>query len=641
MTANPMPNPTNAYRAVIGVGIELISPRDEALIARIRDLPDRRWDADRRCWRVRSVAANAAPLTALLKDFGFDVEPAVERELARMMAMARTGAAVPARRIERDGDGYAIVASYDPDLINDIKMRVPGRRWDSDAKRWTSGSNAGAVHALRSLATKWDLVMAPDVVGHMDGVLAAAGVAVAASQAEDAEIEVDGLAMTLRPFQRAGVAYALAHPRVLIGDEPGLGKTCQAIATIQARNSYPALVVAPSSLKLNWRHEIRRWVPGRRVSILNGTKASAAALADADIVVVNYDIVAKWLTVLVGHGFRAIVADESHYCKNSKAARTKAVKEIAANIPVRLLLSGTPLTNRPAELAPQLDILGMIQEFGGNFGFLRRYAGAYQDRFGWHFDGSSNLDELHERLRASVMVRRSKTDVITELPDKAYSTVPLDLSNAAEYRRAAAEVTAWIQDGHEEVGEQGAEHLTRINRLRQLSGLGKVRAAIEWATDLMEGGHKLVLFAHHVAVQRALIEAFHGCVSIVDGDSDEQIERNKERFQTDPDCRLIVCSLLKAGVGHTLTAASHVALVELPWTPGEVDQAADRLHRIGQRDSVNVYYLTGEGTIDEWMADLVDSKRRVVSRTLDGERGEAGAARASILAQLVARMAAA
>ena len=662
MALTETPNTTNAYRAEFGRGIELVSPRDADLIDRLRALPDRRWDPIAYRWIVRSVPANAAPLAALLEDFGFSVDPAVERELARMAAEARTAPVrpvLPARRIEVSGGDYAIYAPYDVALTGAIKAAFSVRTWDGENKRWLVPATKPTVLALRRLVAEWDLVIGADVAVHMDGVVGATVAAVAASRAEDAEIEIEGLGGTLRPFQRAGVAYALRARSTFIADEMGLGKTPEALATIAAANAFPALIIVPASLKLNWRKEANRWLPGRSVAIING---SAGEVPDADLVIINYDIAAKWCARLCAHRWGALVCDESHALKNSKAKRTLAIQEIAGHCGMRLLLSGTPLVNRPAELAPQLEILGRIDEFGGGWAFRQRYTDAWRDRFGWHFDGASNLDELQERLRSTCMVRRNKADVLTELPAKSYSTVPLELSNRKEYERAERELIAWLRE--KAVADRGfhariaglakedqeaaraddaeykarqAEQLVRLNALRQLTGQGKLQAAREWIEGFVESGQKLILFTWHRELQAALMEAYPGAAHILGDDSTEERQAAVERFQADPECQLIVCSIRAAGVGHTLTAASNVAFLEMAWTPGDMSQCEDRAHRIGQTDAVTVWTLVAEGTVDEEMDALLASKRAVLGAVLDhGTAGNGGGE--SVQAELVGRL---
>jgi hypothetical protein len=452
---------------------------------------------------------------------------------------------------------------------------------------------------------------------------------------------------------------AARHGGCLICDEPGLGKTVEALATIQAANAYPALVVCPASMKLMWQREARHWLPDRSVAVANGT------VPQADIVIINYDLLGRRLEQLAATTWQAVVLDESHYIKSGKAQRTKAALQLCERAPLRLLLSGTPLLNRPVELVSQLKALGRLDEFGGYWKFVGRYCGMTRSRYGIDVTGAANLDELHTLLRQRCYVRRTKTEVLTELPAKQRVAVPLDLDNATEYRRAERDVAGYLRDRATEQARQDAvrdgadmftaehratvagkraasaaetaEQLVRIEALKRLAAQGKLVAAQGWITDFLDAaeGEKLVVFAHHVDMQTALWEAFPGAARLMAEDSVQERQANVDRFQTDPDCRLIVCSLTAGGVGITLTAASNVAFLELGWTPAAMSQAEDRVHRIGQRDAVTAWYLLAAGTIDEDIEALLEAKRAVVDAATDGGAVADGE---SILADLLARL---
>jgi len=179
-------------------------------------------------------------------------------------------------------------------------------------------------------------------------------------------------------------------------------------------------------------------------------------------------------------------------------------------------------------------------------------------------------------------------------------------------------VSAHARDA--EMRARRAEALVRIGTLRQLCARGKLAAVKEWVENFLASGDKLVLFAHHVDVQQALFDAFPNAARLFGEDDATTRQANIDRFQSDPDCRLIVCSLVAGGVGVTLTAASNVAFVELSWTPAAMEQAEDRVHRIGQHDAVTAWYFLAEETIDEWMYDLLESKRQVIDHVIDGRR---------------------
>lgn len=429
---------------------------------------------------------------------------------------------------------------------------------------------------------------------------------------------------------------------VLIADEMGLGKSVEAIAILEARNAFPALIVCPASLRLNWQREINRWLPRRTVEVIGGTRPDHG-VEWADVIIVNYDVLDAWADDLPTlHG---VVLDESHYIKNGATNRTRAAIRISDNSPanaVRLCLTGTPIVNTPSEIVTQLRFLHRIGEFGG--------VGAFRKRYGT----GENLPELNRRLRSSCMLRRRKIDVLTELPPKRWATVTVEGHDGVmrKYREAEADIVNYLADEARRVAqESGAtteesrraawERATRIGAAQQLVAIGVLRrlatdakllATTAWISDFLTSGSKLVVFAHHRDVVQLLADQFaDGCVIAGDTPMAER-QLNVDRFQNDDDCRVIVCSMKAAGVGLTLTAASDVLFVEQGWTPADMDQAADRCHRLGQTDSVTAWNLLCADTIDESIARLIEWKRTVVDVATDG--GTSGSVLGDLLVAL-------
>ncbi|MDX6730843.1 MAG: SWI/SNF-related matrix-associated actin-dependent regulator of chromatin subfamily A-like protein 1, partial [Baekduia sp.] len=334
---------------------------------------------------------------------------------------------------------------------------------------------------------------------------------------------------------------------------------------------------------------------------------------------------------------RALVLDESHFCKNPTARRTQAVTAIATALPkdaIVLLLSGTPVLNRPEELAAQLRILGRLDEIGGARRFARVYARGQE------------LNVLNRRLRRTCFVRRRKADVLRHLPAKQRVIVPVAIANGGEYRAAQSDVAQWVRAQAEAdetfrreiedldddaraaaIRERGrdaeqrarrAQALVRITQLALIAARGKLDGAKEWIANFVETGEKLVVFTRHREIGDALLEAFPGAACATGRLDADGRAAEVERFQSTDDCRLIICSLDAAGVGLTMTAASNVAFVELGWTPAAHDQAEDRVHRIGQEEAVTAWYLLAADTIDERIAAVIDRKRELVRAATDG-----------------------
>jgi SWI/SNF-related matrix-associated actin-dependent regulator 1 of chromatin subfamily A len=447
-----------------------------------------------------------------------------------------------------------------------------------------------------------------------------AAATVALSYAEDADLDGLVLGGELHPFQRAGVRYALQRRRTFIADEQGLGKTVQALATLEADDAFPAVVVCPASMKLTWEREAGHWLPHRRVAVLDGrTDATWTEEAEAaEITVLNYDILEAHSERIAGRTPRALVLDESHYVKNPGAQRTKTALDLSERLSdgaLRLALTGTPILNRPDELVSQLRVLGRLSEFGSGARLTRRFRSAGSD------------DRLHWNLRARCYVRRTKQQVLPQLPSKRHDTVPILLSNDQEYRLAENDVIAWLQTlpldlrtlDAKVAAALRAEQLVRLNNLRQLAARGKLPTALAWITDFLESGEPLVVFAEHVAIQRTVLERFPGAVHILGADSTPERQRAVDSFQSVDGPQLMVCSMRAASQGITLTRASNVAFLELDWTPARHDQAEDRLHRIGQESAVTAWYLLAPDTIDETMAQVLERKRSLIDAVTDGQ----------------------
>lgn len=394
---------------------------------------------------------------------------------------------------------------------------------------------------------------------------------------------------------------------------------------------------------VTWRKHVR--LPDTPIRQVEASHLLGALFHPRALILLNYDIATSWEPLLARlPGLSTLVLDEIHYCKNGKAKRTKAVRRLAKRFARAIGMTGTPIVNRPAELLPQLDILGVIEElFGTGWNFLQRYTNAQRTQFGWDFTGASNLDELQERLRSRVMVRRRKEDVLTELPAKRRQIVELEIGDTKvqrlvdherdTYRKHEEEVTrhrAAVAAARER-GED-ASYRAAVERLREAEGLAfseiaaaryevamsKVPSVTEYLATALESGEKIVCFAHHKDVVTALEEAFAGhSVTISGKTAPDRRQAAVDRFQNDESVRLFIGNIAAAGVGLTLTASSHVVFAELDWTPAAMTQAEDRSHRYGQQDRVLITHLVWDGSLDATMARTLVGKQRVAEQAMD------------------------
>jgi SNF2 family DNA or RNA helicase len=444
---------------------------------------------------------------------------------------------------------------------------------------------------------------------------------------------VQGLRGELFPYQRKGVGFIeIKEGRALLADEMGLGKTVQALAWLQLHvKKRPAVIVCPASLKLNWAREAQKWMTDPNVEILSGKDPWIPV---GDVLIINYDIVSAWIAVLQEMEIKVLILDECHLIKNSAAKRTKAIKQLAKGIPHRIALSGTPIVNKPVEAFNAIKIVN--PSVAGNFwDYAQRYCGAHRNGFGWDFNGATNTQELHMKLTNSIMLRRLKKDVLTELPDKTYSFIPIEIDNRKEYTTAEDNFIAFVRATK---GKEAAEKannaaaLAEIEGLKQLAVKGKLNQAVQWIEEFLESEDKLVVFTTHTFTIDTLMQKFKDIAVRVDGSTSLKTRQEAvDSFQTNPRCKLFVGNIKAAGVGLTLTAASNVVFLELPWTPGDLQQAEDRCHRIGQKDNVTIYYLLAERSIEERIAHLLDEKKKILSSVLDGRTPET----TSLLTELI------
>lgn len=521
---------------------------------------------------------------------------------------------------------------YDAGLIAWVKT-LSGRRWHSADKKWTADLNIMNTDALHTKGASLDKKLT----------------AWWQQQTYKPSVQINTDRLALYPFQRIGIEYIESHNgRALVADEQGLGKTVEALGWLRCRpDARPAVVACPASLKLNWEREAHRWCPDDSVQVVNGREQVNIT---ASVVIVNYDILAttetrevngqeKLVTVcradIKAVQPKVIIIDESHSIKSAKTLRTAAVLDLCRNAPHVIALTGTPILNRPVEIFTTLKAVKPAL-FPSFWQFAQRYTAAAHNRFGWDFNGASNTEELHKKLTETVMIRRLKSEVLPDLPQKVRAHVPLEISNEKECLYAEKQFINWVtrEFGKEKAERTAkAEALAQIEYLKQLCARGKLVAAIEWISNFLESGEKLVVMATHKEILSELTEKFGTIAVKIDG-STPGVARQEavDRFQTDDKIRLFIGNIQAAGVGLTLTAASNLAFLELPWTPGALVQAEDRIHRIGQEaESVNIYYLLAASTMDEKIAAMLEAKAKVIGQVLDGQEAESESMLSAIL----------
>lgn len=597
-------------------------PYDTNHVSLVKQIKGAKWDATSTSWRI-PLTSHPETIDLAIR-LGWWIDPQLVMDIPP----------TPADKVVINGTAVELHFTFDPVKVRAVK-RIPGITWNKKNLAWTAPISSLAECA--EWADQFGVEVDEETRHRIAIITDTRNRLIEQSRDTDADLDVAGL--PLLPYQRAGVKYASHARRCFIADDMGLGKTLQAIATLEyVQDSYPAVVVCPPTLVLNWKNEYAKWLPHRNVvTVKNRSEFPDGAY---DVVVVGYSNINAWANKLQKH--RSYVFDESHYCKSPDAQRTKAAIKMAKSAPKEgmvLCLTGTPVTNRPAEYAPQLDILGKLADFGGKWGFYRRYCAAFRDRFGqWNILGNSNLDELNDRLRGTCYIRRTKDQVLEELPPVRHNTLIVDGTDAGmrEYRKAEADIINYLMERAREIAEELGispnsaavkakmraernEHLVRIGVLRKLAAKAKMPAVTEWIESRIEEGLKVVVAAHHREIVDELAQKY-GNLKIQGGMDVSDVEENKKVFQekTVAESPVIVLSIQAAKTGHTLTASQNVLFVELPWTPSDVDQTYSRCHRLGQKGSVTATYLLCAGTIDEKIYKVIDSKRSIVDAATEG-----------------------
>ncbi|EHA98293.1 Zinc finger Ran-binding domain-containing protein 3 [Heterocephalus glaber] len=438
----------------------------------------------------------------------------------------------------------------------------------------------------------------------------------------------------LLPFQKEGIIFALRRDgRCLVADEMGLGKTIQAIAIAYFyREEWPLLIVVPSSLRYPWIEEIEKWIPELEPEGINviQNKTDVGRISTSKVTVLGYGLLTTGAETLIDalnyQNFKVVIVDESHYMKSRTATRSKILLPIVQKARRAVLLTGTPALGRPEELFMQIEAL-FPQKFGTWTDYSKRYCNAHIRYFGkrpqWDCRGASNLNELHQLL-SDIMIRRLKTEVLTQLPPKIRQRIPFDLppSAAKELNNSFEEWEKLMRAPNPGGIETVMGLITHIFKQTAIAKAGAVKNYIKMM--LQNDSLKFLVFAHHLSMLQACTEAVienKARYVRIDGSvlSSERIHLVNQ-FQKNPDTRVAILSIQAAGQGLTFTAASHVVFAELYWDPGHIKQAEDRAHRIGQCCSVNIHYLIANGTLDTFMWGMLNRKTQVTGSTLNGRK---------------------
>lgn len=424
-----------------------------------------------------------------------------------------------------------------------------------------------------------------------------------------------------RPYQCEGIAYMINHGNCINGDDCGLGKTGQTIATLELMDAFPALVITPASVKYNWKKEWEKWNPTRTVGVVGRKKKFDENVWQNDVIIINYDILgergldkptAKFKELLKKR-WASCVMDEIHFLKSEKALRTKMAKKIVKTVPHVWGLTGTLTQNKPADLIQPFTIIRRFEDiFGSTKEFKYRYCNAKMTVFGMDCSGFSNLEELHELLRMGGYIRRNKRDVLDELPPMVEQTIDVPISNTREYRKAENNLLEYLEkiDINKVNSAVNAPHLVMIQTLKQLSIEGKLPFITTYIKEWLEAneGEQLLVFGVHRMPLQQLAEYFKAPL-IQGGVSADKKQQIVNEFSNGGH-RLLFANIQSAGTGTDglQDNCSNLVYIELPDKSTELEQANARLERMGQRNSINITYLLSPGTIDADIKEMVADK---------------------------------
>ena len=532
------------------------------------------------------------------------------------------------------GQCYAVKFDrYHQQVVDKLKSSVSIRWWDKQTGAWLIPATNKCKAELDQLTY---------YVRHFEPVQWGT---VAQSQTEEdvafqipemPELDGDhGLKIQPYPYQLQGIARGLQLKRFINGDDMGLGKSLESIATINKADAFPCLVICPNVVKINWQREWHKFTDKKAMVLTDSVRDSWPFFWQTgmnQVFIVNYESLRKYFVRRITKAekwtlkdvefhntiklFKSVIIDESHKVKSTATQQTKFCKGIASGKEYIILLTGTPVVNKPKDLVAQLGIMDRMIDMGGWKGFMLRYCSGPNQ--------ASNLKELNYKLWQHCFFRREKSKVLTQLPDKVRQIVSCEITNRKEYMDAERDLIDYLKRYKEADDEKiqkslKGEVMVRIGILKDITARGKLKEVIDFAKDFRENGKKIILFCNlHEIVDRLMI-AFPSAVCVTGRQNMQEKQASVDAFQKNPKTDVIICSIKAASAGITLTAASDVAFIELPWTYADCDQAESRAHRIGQKDSVNCYYLLGRRTIDQKLYRIIEEKKHISNAVLGAE----------------------
>jgi SWI/SNF-related matrix-associated actin-dependent regulator 1 of chromatin subfamily A len=453
---------------------------------------------------------------------------------------------------------------------------------------------------------------------------------------KDIELLIDNLPLLKKPrsYQMDYLYYAVNHGNHINGSSVGTGKSLCSVLYAEMLDLFPCMVVCPASVKSGWLREWKETNPNRRVSIIS--TSSPPEDFEADVIVINYDILGKRVTKENGKtsleirldgmkkkSFSLVIADEIHFLKNRKSIRSKSFKKLIHKVPSVIGLTGTLIMNRPAELLNILMLIERIKEIAPDdqyhHYFFERYCNMKETNFGLDISGASNIKELNRLLKECCYFQVSKRDALKELPPISENVVECEITNKRAYKKAKGDLLQFIEDKFkdEEKVEKAAraEFLVKLSTLKQLSLEGKEKFIKKWVEEWMEANEeeKLLVFASQSTILTKIAGEFKEGLLITGGTTTKKRDEILQKFFLQKESRLLFANIgcLGTGVDGLQKVCSNMAILELPPRPSDLVQVIGRLERSGQENPVMIQYLLSPETIDQDLWEMLKGKKDV------------------------------
>lgn len=555
-----------------------------------------------------------------------------------------------------DGNRFLVRFYYTQTLYDQIKA-IKGREWLGNEKMWTLPLSASKELKEFAERNKFDVGeaaqrMLNNVTGNLEN----------SYSAEYIELNLP-LKKELYGYQTVGVKYLADNRFAICGDQMRLGKTPQSIGAVLMTNTFPCITIAPKSLLLNWKNEWQGWT-NKRVIILdkkNITQLPYLIENDLiDVAITNYDgiqtfFISEINEVEITKGdragtsyktvktngleqlFKSVILDEAHNCRNKRTLRYKCIKKVFDGKNAKYALTGTPIVKGPQDFVALLEMIGMIDHFGGAHKFMKvykdmdkKFLNTADDKDLSKQKASMALRELNIKLRSLCFIRRERWQVPNSTPEKFRTMIKVELDNRAEYDHAEFSLQSYLAENGASAEKISnalrAELLVRYNMLKQISARGKISALIEHVEQVVLEGEKIIVgcwYNDTVQVLKDKLKQFNPVTICgrIDGRDmkTEDIEANKLKFNTNADCSVIIITYGKGSEGHNLGAANHCAIIEQGWTYKDQGQLEDRAVVVGKKNDLLVTYFLGQDTLDEHVYNIIESRRKVEKEGTGGQ----------------------